>query len=107
MPQGSLGPSREIDEPYRQQTVQVIAVRLQIVAAAHHDPVAQEREGGSDSDLDGLLALEMKIDRGEEVKKETLQQVAIKLQVMEEYFRPAAEVKDDGDVPERNNCPAR
>jgi hypothetical protein len=41
----------------------------------------------------------LKIDRGEEVKLETLQQVANKLQVTEEYFRhppPAAEVTDDG-----------
>src|SRR5579871_5278563 len=38
-----------------------------------------------------------KIDRGEEVKLETLQQVANKLQVTEEYFRhpPAAEVTHD------------
>jgi len=42
-----------------------------------------------------------KIDRGEEVKRETLQQVANKLQVTEEYFRhpPAAEVTDKGDEP--------
>jgi transcriptional regulator with XRE-family HTH domain len=41
----------------------------------------------------------LKIDRGEEVKLETLQQVANKLQVTEEYFRhpPAAEVTDDSD----------
>ena len=44
----------------------------------------------------------LKIDRGEEVKLETLQQVANKLQVTEEYFRhpPTAEVTDDGDDPE-------
>jgi transcriptional regulator with XRE-family HTH domain len=38
-----------------------------------------------------------KIDRGDEVKLETLQQVANKLQVTEEYFRhpPAAEATDD------------
>jgi transcriptional regulator with XRE-family HTH domain len=43
-----------------------------------------------------------KIDRGEEVKLETLQQVINKLQVTEEYFRdpPAAEVTVDGDDPE-------
>jgi transcriptional regulator with XRE-family HTH domain len=42
-----------------------------------------------------------KIDRGEEVKLETLQQVANKLQVTEEYFRhPPAEVTDDADIPE-------
>ena len=42
----------------------------------------------------------LKIDRGEEVKLETLQQVATKLQVTEGYFRhpPAAEVTDDSDV---------
>jgi transcriptional regulator with XRE-family HTH domain len=41
----------------------------------------------------------LKVDRGEEVKLETLQQVANKLQVTEEYFRhsPAAEVTNDGD----------
>jgi transcriptional regulator with XRE-family HTH domain len=40
-----------------------------------------------------------KIDRGEEVKLETLQQVAMKLQVTEEYFRypPASELTDGGD----------
>jgi transcriptional regulator with XRE-family HTH domain len=44
-----------------------------------------------------------KIDRGEEVKLETLQQVANKLQVTEEYFRrpPAAEVTGKGDDPEQ------
>jgi hypothetical protein len=43
-----------------------------------------------------------KIDRGEEVKLETLQQVVNKLQVTEEYFRdpPAAEVANDADDPE-------
>jgi transcriptional regulator with XRE-family HTH domain len=43
-----------------------------------------------------------KIDRGEEVKLETLQQVANKLQVTEEYFRhPPAEATDDsGGDPE-------
>jgi transcriptional regulator with XRE-family HTH domain len=43
-----------------------------------------------------------KIDRGEEVKLETLQQVANKLQVTEEYFRhsPVAEVTRKGDDPE-------
>jgi transcriptional regulator with XRE-family HTH domain len=43
-----------------------------------------------------------KIDRGEEVKLETLQQVVTKLQVTEEYFRhpPAAELIEDGDDPE-------
>jgi transcriptional regulator with XRE-family HTH domain len=42
----------------------------------------------------------LKIDRGEEVKLETLQRVVTKLQVTEEYFRspPAAEVNDDDDV---------
>jgi transcriptional regulator with XRE-family HTH domain len=40
----------------------------------------------------------LKIDRGAEVKLETLQQVANKLQVTEEYFHhfPAAELTDDG-----------
>ncbi len=44
----------------------------------------------------------LKIDRGEEVKLETLQQVANNLQVTEEYFRhpPAVEATDDGDDPE-------
>jgi transcriptional regulator with XRE-family HTH domain len=43
-----------------------------------------------------------KIDRGEEVKLETLQQVANKLQVTEEYFRhsPVTEETDKGDDPE-------
>src|SRR5215213_5471692 len=43
-----------------------------------------------------------KIDRGEEVKLETLQQVVTKLQVTEEYFRhpPATELIEDGDDPE-------
>ncbi|MBR1149339.1 helix-turn-helix transcriptional regulator [Bradyrhizobium sp. JYMT SZCCT0428] len=44
-----------------------------------------------------------KIDRGEEVKLETLQQVINKLQVTEEYFRnpPTAEATDDsGGDPE-------
>jgi len=41
----------------------------------------------------------LKIERGNDVKLETLQKVANKLQVTEEYFRhpPAAEVTDDGD----------
>lgn len=42
-----------------------------------------------------------RIDRGEEVKLETLQQVVTKLQVTEEYFLhlPAAETVDNGDAP--------
>jgi hypothetical protein len=48
----------------------------------------------------GLTGKPCKIDRGEEVKLETLQQVANKLQVTEEYFRhpPAAEVTANDDV---------
>lgn len=43
-----------------------------------------------------------KIDRGEEVKLETLQKVANKLQVPEEYFLhpPAGQMTGDGDIPE-------
>ena len=43
-----------------------------------------------------------KIDRGEEVKLETLQQVVTKLQVTEEYFRypPVTELIETGDDPE-------
>src|SRR6476620_10600001 len=40
-----------------------------------------------------------RIDDGEDVKRETLLQVANKLKVTEEYFRrPTAEGTDDGDV---------
>jgi transcriptional regulator with XRE-family HTH domain len=51
----------------------------------------------------------LKIDRGEEVKLETLQQVANKLEVTEEYFRPppAAEATNNIDVPERGTIMLR
>jgi transcriptional regulator with XRE-family HTH domain len=63
-------------------------------------------KGMTQVDASGTTRLDRKtlskIDRGEEVKLETLQQVANKLQVTEEYFRrsPVAEVTDKGDVPE-------
>lgn len=41
-----------------------------------------------------------KIDRGQEVKLETLQQVVIKLKVTEEHFLPTRELIEDADDPE-------